>query len=66
MASLEFLRPRLRGPRFDDGAIPLEVLTDLACSAGDGTGRCQVAIHGSEPGGGSVLPRGFATRLTET
>ena len=26
----EFLRPRLRGVRFEDGAIPLEVLGDLA------------------------------------
>ena len=29
MASLEFLRPRLRGARFADGAIPLEIFADL-------------------------------------
>ena len=29
MAGIEFLRPRLRGARFDDGAIPLEIFTDL-------------------------------------
>ena len=26
----EFLRPRLIGPRFDDGKIPLEMLADLS------------------------------------
>lgn len=30
MASVEFLRPRLHGPRFDDGGIPLEFLGDIA------------------------------------
>lgn len=29
MASVEFLRPRLRGARFADGAIPLEIFADL-------------------------------------
>lgn len=29
MPSVEFWRPRLRGPRFDDGEIPLQVLSDL-------------------------------------
>ena len=29
MDSVEFLRPRLRGSRFDNGEIPLEVLVDL-------------------------------------
>ena len=29
MASIEFLRPRLRGARFADGQIPLQVLADL-------------------------------------
>ena len=29
MDSSEFLRPRLRGPRFDDGGIPLEFFADL-------------------------------------
>ena len=29
MDSVEFLRPRLRGSRFDNGEIPLEVLGDL-------------------------------------
>ena len=30
MASIEFLRPRLQGTRFDDGQIPLDILGDLA------------------------------------
>ena len=30
MSSVEFLRPQLHGPRFDDGGIPLEFLGDLA------------------------------------
>ena len=30
MSSIEFLSPRLRGERFDDGFIPLEFLADLA------------------------------------
>ena len=30
MPSREFLRPRLRGRRFDDGGIPLDFLSDLA------------------------------------
>lgn len=30
MTTTEFLRPRFRGPRFEEGAIPLEVLQDLA------------------------------------
>ena len=30
MAPVEFLRPRLRGPRFEGGAIPLDILGDLA------------------------------------
>lgn len=30
MSSVEFIRPRLIGPRFEDGEMPLEVLGDLA------------------------------------
>ena len=30
MAPVEFLRPRLRGPRFEGGAVPLDILGDLA------------------------------------
>lgn len=30
MPSVEFLRPRLHGPRFDDGEIPLDFFNDLA------------------------------------
>lgn len=30
MALVEYLRPRLHGPRFEEGAIPLDVLGDLA------------------------------------
>ena len=29
MPSVEFWRPRLRGARFDDGQIPLQILSDL-------------------------------------
>ena len=29
MVNIEFLQPCLRGPRFDDGAIPLEIFGDL-------------------------------------
>ena len=29
MTSIEFLRPRLEGARFDDGGVPLEFLSDL-------------------------------------
>jgi len=30
MSTLEFLKPKLIGPRFEEHAIPLEILKDLA------------------------------------
>ena len=50
MPSVEFWRPRLRGARFDDGQIPLQVLSDLNRIEGNGDRRGQMAVPVREPG----------------
>ena len=62
MASVEFLRPRLRGARFADGEIPLQVLGDLTALR-----EMIVAVakwrYISENPNRQRVPRGFAEKI---
>ena len=62
MASVEFLRPRLRGARFADGEIPLQVLADLTALR---EMILEVAKwrYISENPSRQRVPRGFADRI---
>lgn len=59
MALVEFLRPRLRGPRFDGGAIPLDILGDLAALGELAIEVAKWRFLTDNPGR-SRSPRGFA------
>ena len=62
MASIEFLSPRLRGDRFADGEIPLEIFADLIALR-------EMVIdvagwrYGQQRPDRQRLPRGFATSV---
>ena len=62
MASVEFLQPRLLGARFNDGAIPLEVLTDLAALREMVLDVAKWRFMEANPGR-SRSPRGFANKI---
>lgn len=62
MASIEFLSPRLCGPRFNDGAIPLEIFADLIALR-----EMVIEVAGwrysQEHPARQRLPRGFANSI---
>ncbi len=63
MALVEFLRPRLRGPRFDGGAIPLDILGDLAALGELAIEVAKWRFLADNPER-SRSPRGFADSVT--
>ena len=60
MASIEFLRPRLHGTRFDSAEIPLEVLEDLASLQKVVLEVAKWRLRQDHPESQSPVPRGFA------
>ncbi len=62
MVQIEFMRPRLVGRRFEDGAIPLEVLADLAVLQDMLIEVAKLKFKDDNPER-SRAPRGFAGRV---
>ena len=60
MASIEFLRPRLHGARFDGAEIPLEVLKDLASLQTVVLEVAKWRLIQDHPETRHAVPRGFA------
>ena len=60
MASIEFLRPRLHGARFDGAEIPLEVLEDLASLQKVILEVAKWRLRQDHPESRLAIPRGFA------
>ena len=62
MASVEFWRPRLQGARFDDGEIPLQVLSDLTALRGMIIDVAKWRYLSEHPDR-QRAPRGFADKI---